>query len=554
MAKHRLLVVGEFSKLHTGFSMYCYHLMSELYKTGKYEIAEYSSYIRTHDSRAMEVPWKVYGVMPDDPSQDAQFNSNPNNQFGAAKFDSVLLDFKPHTVLSVRDPWFDSFINQSVYRPFFNFVWMTTADSEPFRQEWLDDLKNCDAVLTYSDYGKKVLETQTGGKLKVAAVPYCGCETKLVHPHKDKNEAKHNLNLESDTIIFGTVMRNQPRKLFPELFKSFGRYLQLCVENGREDLAAKSFLHCHTCVVDVGWNIPLELKRSKISHKVLFTYACQNCKYIRPQFYQGEICVCPRCNKPGFITPGSSNGITREQLLYTMGAWDAYIQFAVCEGWGIGQSDAKLMGVPTLGGDYSATGDLSNEPGGLAIKINEFFQEPLQMTYQIRSYPDNEDAAQKMFLLASDDELRNKIGREGRKLAEEKYDWEIVASRWMGVLDSLPVKNESDTWLSPPRINQGHFQIPDNLTNEAFVAYLWGQVAKEPNKLGSPLYHKHINLLNLGYEIVTDQGGRVNQHPIDRNVIVNWFINYVNRKNQAEVARAQRLLSPQQNNVLIAEV
>jgi hypothetical protein len=41
-----------------------YDLLTDLHNSGKYEVAEFSSYISDDDSRIHELPWKVYPVAP----------------------------------------------------------------------------------------------------------------------------------------------------------------------------------------------------------------------------------------------------------------------------------------------------------------------------------------------------------------------------------------------------------------------------------------------------------------------------------------------------------
>ena len=114
MTKKKVLLVAENHKLASGFGTYAKNLLERLHASGKYELAEFGIYANT--PMAKEVPWKFYANAPDedDPQDQKDFyNSNPNNQFGAWRFDKVILDFKPDIVLSYRDPWMDMFISKS---------------------------------------------------------------------------------------------------------------------------------------------------------------------------------------------------------------------------------------------------------------------------------------------------------------------------------------------------------------------------------------------------------------------------------------------------------
>lgn len=553
--KPRIMMVNEFSLLSTGFGTYGLNLLKELHARG-YQVCEVASYVLDNDPRIMQIPWKVYGALPQNDQEKEIFNRDQqSNQFGKWKFTDAVLDFKPDVVFSIRDPWFDSWINPHPFRKFFNMIWMPTVDSEPMRAEWMDDLKQCDRLLTYTQYGKRILETQSGGKLQVFGVPSAGVETEIFKPALSKTGAKDKLGLEPDTIVFGTVMRSQPRKFYPELFKSFVKYLDLCRANGREDLANKSYLYCHTGIIDVGWNLSLEIKRHKLSHKVLFTYTCRNCGFTRPLFFSGEVTFCPHCQKQAMMTPGSAQGVSREQLGQIMSAMDVYVQVASNEGLGMPILEAKSCGVPTIVVDYSAMTDLAHEPGGIPAKVATIFQEPLHSTYQLRAYPDNDDIAQKMYGVATmTPEDREKLGLEGRAYVEKRYNWGHVTDIWEQCINSLPVRDEKETWLSPPKILGGKFDVPPNLSNEQFLAYLWGAVVKEPSKFDSGITRKLIESLNMGYEVVNSGTGQMMQQEVNRGTVINWFIQYINNQNAAEQYRYNRLLGKPSGQRMVVEV
>ena len=60
MTKKRIMMVGESSHVKSGFGNYTKEILSRLYATNKYEIAELSCY-RTPEDPKTE-PWKIYPV------------------------------------------------------------------------------------------------------------------------------------------------------------------------------------------------------------------------------------------------------------------------------------------------------------------------------------------------------------------------------------------------------------------------------------------------------------------------------------------------------------
>ena len=125
MSKKRVLLVAENHNLASGFGTYAKNLLERLHASGKYELAEFAIYMKSSEGK--DLPWKVYGNAPEDYEPQDQkdlYASNANNQFGAWRFDKVVLDFKPDIVLSYRDPWMDMYISKSPLLPYFHWVWM----------------------------------------------------------------------------------------------------------------------------------------------------------------------------------------------------------------------------------------------------------------------------------------------------------------------------------------------------------------------------------------------------------------------------------------------
>ena len=121
-------------------------------------------------------------------------------------------------------------------------------------------------MFTYSDWAGKVLQQQSGGKIN-----YLGSAPPSAHPAyspSDDKDAVKSLGMDPDWKIVGTVMRNQRRKLYLDLFEAF-RLLLNKVDN---DPSYK--LYCHTSYPDMGWDIPELLQQYNLSSRVLFTYVC----------------------------------------------------------------------------------------------------------------------------------------------------------------------------------------------------------------------------------------------------------------------------------------
>ena len=205
--------MGEAHYLSSGFGTYCNELLKRLHATGKYEIAEFSSYGASELKHS--VPWLFYGNLPEDNNKQENdlYNSNQASQFGNWRFDKVCLDFKPDIVLSYRDPWMDNWIQDCGIRKYFHWVWMPTVDSAPQRQEWISVFSKCDAVLAYSEFGAEVLKNQGKENINVIGCASPGIDPEVYKPIP-KQKHREELGIDPNIFIVGTVMRNQKRKLF----------------------------------------------------------------------------------------------------------------------------------------------------------------------------------------------------------------------------------------------------------------------------------------------------------------------------------------------------
>ena len=110
MRKKRILFCSEATFLNTGYATYAREILNYLHNTGKYELAELASYGERNDRRAVGIPWRYYGVMPNMESEPKaaqseidSYGSIPTNQFGEFLFEHVCLDFFPDIVCDIRD-------------------------------------------------------------------------------------------------------------------------------------------------------------------------------------------------------------------------------------------------------------------------------------------------------------------------------------------------------------------------------------------------------------------------------------------------------------------
>ena len=350
MRKKRILFCSEATFLNTGYATYTREILKYLHSTGKYDIAEMGSYGCSADPRAQHIPWKFYGVLPHPQApkeEQDKYNSVATNQFGEYCFEQVCLEFKPDIVCDIRDFWMLEFQERSPFRNFFKWCIMPTVDAAPQARQWISTYQSADACLTYSDWAGKVLLEQSGGKINYigSSPPSADPAYKIIDSRLDLREK---YGVPKDIKVIGTVMRNQRRKLYPDLFKTFRMFLD-SVNNPQEYA-----LYCHTSYPDMGWDIPELLNQYSLSSHVYFTYVCPTTRMAFSSLFAGAVTKSIYTGKMDAVVSNVKIGASYDQLAQIMNMFDIYVQYANSEGFGLPQVEAAACGVPVMSTDYSA--------------------------------------------------------------------------------------------------------------------------------------------------------------------------------------------------------
>jgi len=262
--KPNVLWVSEASFLNTGFSTLSKGIMERIFPTFKYHLYEYGSYAKTSDSRKKQLDWQFFGAEPESNKTKAleHHRSSPYGQFGETLFEDLCLKTKPDIVVLSRDYWMDVCFLRSVYRNNYKVIWMPTVDGMPQKAEWLDDYRrNVDLLLTYTEFGKNVLESQDPN-INVFDVAKPGVDHDVFKP-LDKKSLRKKYSIPEDAMIINTTMRNQKRKLFPDLIEMFSQYIKHCISIGDEHKANNTYLHLHTSYPDVGFDIARHIRQTR---------------------------------------------------------------------------------------------------------------------------------------------------------------------------------------------------------------------------------------------------------------------------------------------------
>lgn len=505
--KKKILMCTEASFLATGYSTYSKEVQQRLHATGKYELAEFGCYAQTADPRKHELPWKFYGNIPDldNPVEVAAYAKHNINQFGGWKFNEVANDFRPDIVWDVRDHWMSEFVERSPLRHCFQWLIMPTVDSIPQHEQWISTYISADKVLTYTDWGLNALKKEGGGLINTFKAAPPGADIEAFAP-MDKAVIRKRFGFHEGLNIIGTVMRNQPRKLYPELIESFAEFLR----EAEPELAKKTFLYLHTTYPDNGWDIPRLIKQNGVSHKTLMTYVCQKCHYVFPTFFQDAKASCGACGAREATPPDTQHGLDRRVLAEIINLFDVYVQYANCEGFGMPQVEAAACGVPVMAVDYSAMSDVVRKVNGIPLKVHDY-----KIDFDLgckRAIPDNKDFIQRLhhFFGLSPSE-RKRLSHKAREGVLKHYMWDKTSKIWEEAFDAMPLRDLKDTWNSPPRLHEPATQVPSFKTTEEFVRWTIINILGRPDLLNSYMAIRLIRDLSWGASVSTVAGNYFNE-------------------------------------------
>lgn len=531
--KKRILVAGEASFTCSGFGIYTKNLCQQLSKY--YEVAEMANYGDTfHDDS--HVTWKYYPNMPNTEEEKKVYESSHMNSFGAYRFETVLLDFMPDCVLSFLDSPMFYHIIMSGLRDYFHFVASPCVDSDPLPDDWLDAFNSMDAILSYSDYGREVIQRDCK-TANFQGVAYPGVEPEFRPLNKE--QVRQELGLPNDWVIIGTVMRNQRRKLFLDLVDAFELYLNKVKNEGLTHLYEKTYLYLHTSIIDLNpWQLIKHIQKKGLGHRVLFTYKCLKCQRFYTDFFKGTKTVCRFCQSKDATVPTVGHGVSREELNKIYNGMDAYVQYATCEASGFGIQEAASAGTYVFATDNTAMSNSIRMLEGTPINIQ-------RNMYDIevgacRYLPDNEDLVNKLIeFLKLPQQIRLRKGFGCHQKARQYFTWENNVQVWINAIEGLTDKPKKD-WSDPYPNLQPNFNVPEGLSDKDFVYYCVDNVLLLPK---FKYTYSCLNAIrNIQNGAVSDSG---KTKKFDRETFFNFCKNRVQFRIFYEKIRTGQIIPPE---------
>jgi len=491
----KILLVNQSSFISTGYGIMGKEFLTRASK--EYEVAELAC--DTHHNHPMisQVPWKVYPNLPLD-NEKQEYESNRVNTYGRWKFEKICLEFKPTHVISWRDNWMDSFIGRSPLKKCYNWIYMPTIDAPGQDKEWLHDYTLADSLITYQNWSKNQLDLESGGRINTKV----GSIGSYMHPLSNRLELKEKLGLGG--VVIGTVMRNQGRKRFPELFRAFKRILEK---------HPNTILYCHTSHPDMdGWNIPRYLLEYNIQNNVVFTMYCQNCQDTWPSRYKGKLSHCPNCKQKSAVMSTAAKSLTNEQMNIMYNLFDIYVQFSNCEGFSIPILESSMAGTPVLYTDYSAMVDVGKRCGGKPLNINCDYREPHSERWFAAPSEDNLVSEINRFINMNEEE-KQQWRKSSHEKASAEFSWDKFYQTIKGEITGLKPRS----YDCPPDIKNPQPFPSFKMTNSQFVRWCIENVLYEPEKINtyfearileeleSTVRHTGTSFININPKLIYDE-------------------------------------------------
>lgn len=530
MTKKRILFCGESSHLPTGFGNYTREILNRLYATHKYDIAELSCF-RNPEVLKTE-PWKIYPVVPskDDPFKKT-YDSQKGCAFGQILFELALLDFKPDIVIDVRDFWYFTYQENSNLRRFFHWMIAPAYDSSPQSINAVDMYRSADSLLFHSEWAMNdMINRNFYNDKNIKGVVNDAVDSTVFYPiNKKKSILKNEYGIDNKSFIIGSVMRNQKRKLIPDLFNVLNKLIE-------SNPAKNILLYLNTTEPETsGWNIPVLLLEFNVQNNVLLTYKCDSCKRFFPSLYKGINTQCHYCDKNSRII-NTVNGITQEQLNIVYNLFDVYIQYSICEGFGIPQAEAASCGVPVITVDHGAMGEIGKNLNAGLVRVQKIFKET--DVGNDRVYPDNTHCQEiiQSFIDMDKSSLYQK-GKETRDLLISKYSWDKTAKTFESIIDSIELIGDQGKWDSISSLPSTPVtSLPNIDSNREFIYYIIDNMICDQDLKKTSFIEEMIYHLDSGLSLNHD-----NKVTYSRQLAIQNLQNYFNNKNGIEQMRLGKI-------------
>jgi glycosyltransferase involved in cell wall biosynthesis len=273
--------------------------------------------------------------------------------------------------------------------------------------ELCKNLEVCNLIVTYNEYGRKIVEKhrpELKGKIKV--VPH-GNNSKEFYPLLEEEVKKFReeyFGENADKFIITNVNRNQPRKDIPNTIFGFIEAKEIWKKNNEKNKEPFLYLHCHP-QDPMGWNIRLLLKQTELEEDKDYK--------LLPRELENNLADIEMLNK-----------------IYN--ASDVFLTTTLGEGWGLSFSEAASCRIPIVAPYSTSFIEMSNY-GKNAWMLNCLYKFT-NMDNFIRWQTDQNEIGELLFEVYQEKKSDSVLYRTKIQKSFEwarSLEWNIVCKKWV---------------------------------------------------------------------------------------------------------------------------
>jgi glycosyltransferase involved in cell wall biosynthesis len=448
----RVLITGYSAAGHSSFGSQIRELWSRLAATGEYEIIQHS-WFHGETMDGVVPPWQIIPTLR---GYDDQGNSHQmaNDRYGGQSFAGAIDMVKPDLVWSLADPFM--IMHTPELREAFGYklvVWCP-IDGVPVKPKYGQIIRDADLAVGITRWGSDLMSEVAGG-VDVPCI-YHGVDTALFAPCSESERASFRKSLTKhtdapeDALLLGWVGRNQFRKM-PWMIYPLVYYL-----NSGHWFECKGCKHITPGPYDRGRRRPLPLPKTcphchgedLVSGRPIKTrlWAHMYQRQGGVQFaYTEKLWGVENCFT---YTQGLSqhSGNTPGQMVNLYQMMDVYVSLSGGEGFNIPLIEAASCGTPCIYTDYSGQAEVGRESGGLPVDVASMVTEHHTEMHVDRAVADLGSAIRQILETIGDWPDRTTLFENSvkvRRLAEQKFDWNVIVPQWQANLKQVMEKDRS---------------------------------------------------------------------------------------------------------------
>jgi glycosyltransferase involved in cell wall biosynthesis len=418
MAKPRILMMSDFPLLHTGQAVVLREIALGLNKTQKFDMAIAGW---GYNGMPHNFPIQIF------PSSGRDFGRNGFPEANIPGIEQLVDAYKPDILWTVGDMFMVNYIREIRNRRAFKWIAYTPIDGSPVPVDWEPWMRNPDQIVCEADWGISEINAMWPD-IKLKRI-YHGCNPNSFYPLpqevkksirrgiqrltiKNRTQLAIEKGIPEDAFVVGVVARNQPRKNFDRILKTFKVFSE-----GKNNV----YLWCHAMPIDQGYDLIKLSWDLGIADKVFFT----------PNYSIG-------------------NGLSEQDLNAVMNIFDVHFLPTQGEGFGIPILETMAAGIPQVVSGFSSHVEFAKE-GGLMIPCTPYDDFILGAPHPVeRAVPKVTESARLINELYEKKDLRESLAKSARAKAET-MTWECTIPDWVNVIEEVLSRN-SNTASEPLKV------------------------------------------------------------------------------------------------------